>query len=407
MEKFFLCAECARRFFAQGPIASAEGEGCFICRGSLRALPQLLESALAQSSQFGWSTFSVASSFPRAALINEAEVATSFLPGQWTSIKNDVNAKLAEGIAKATGKINNQRSADASFEFDFGAAKAKARPMPLYIHGRYLKLSRSHCQSRWHCSECGGKGSRAAKGGKARKGGRAQGECGGAAASGAGEECESCGGSGMNYPSVEEEIGRLLAPAFCASGCTLHASGREDVDVRCLGTGRPFVAELSSPKKRTADLQALEAQSQKNESVRAVGLRMVRKDFIGSVCSSHFEKEYAAAVSAERALSEADASKLSSLSGTTLEQRTPQRVLSRRADMLRRRAIRKILAEPLPGGRLKLRILAEAGTYIKEFINSDAGRTKPSVSSLLCCQAKCDELDVVAIRDYFLETVRG
>jgi len=30
---------------------------------------------------------------------------------------------------------------------------------------------------------------------------------------------------------------------------TLHASGREDLDVRMLGTGRPFIIELKNCKK--------------------------------------------------------------------------------------------------------------------------------------------------------------
>jgi len=29
----------------------------------------------------------------------------------------------------------------------------------------------------------------------------------------------------------------------------LHASGREDVDVRMLGKGRPFILEIVSPKR--------------------------------------------------------------------------------------------------------------------------------------------------------------
>ena len=65
-----------------------------------------------------------------------------------------------------------------------------------------------------------------------------------------------------------------------------------------------------------------------------------------------------------------------------------------------------INASPVPGGKLKLHILAEAGTYIKEFIHSDDGRTTPSVSSVLKCCAACDSLDVVGIHDYFLETVK-
>ena len=357
--------------------AAERGEDCFICQGALASLPSLVESALSQSGGFEWETFSVSSSFSRAMLMREAEAVAHVLPGQCTSIKNSANSELSGKIAKATGKKNDQRFADASFEFDFTSKKAVSRPMQLYVHGHYIKLARGFCQSRWHCSECGGKG------------------------------CDSCKGSGMNYPSVEEEIGKTLIPAFGASGCTLHASGREDVDVRCLGNGRPFVMELSSPKKRSADLPSLEREFQKNESVRAAGLRIVRKNFIDSVCNSHFEKEYEAIVSADRALTAKDAKKIDGLSGTALNQHTPTRVLARRTDMLRVRTVYKISAQAIGDGKLKLHILAEAGTYIKEFIHSDNGRTTPSVSSSLNCLAACDSLDVVAIRDYFLETVEG
>ena len=37
-----------------------------------------------------------------------------------------------------------------------------------------------------------------------------------------------------------------------------HASGREDIDARMLGTGRPFVVEISKPKKRILDLKKIE-----------------------------------------------------------------------------------------------------------------------------------------------------
>jgi tRNA pseudouridine synthase 10 len=204
---------------------------------------------------------------------------------------------------------------------------------------------------------------------------------------------------------VEDEIGSVLSRAFCAGKCTLHASGREDVDVRTIGTGRPFVMELASPKKRSADLAAIEAEMEGNRNVRAVGLRIVPKHFVDAVCNSHFEKEYSALVCADRPLTAADASKAEKLSGALLFQQTPNRVLSRRTDMCRRRRIFRISASALPGGKLRLSILAEAGTYIKEFISGDGGRTKPSLSSVLSCNASCEELDVVRIYDYFLQTL--
>ena len=376
MAQFLLCSGCRTRFKQNSAVGDAPNPAaCHICAGALSTLPALVSSALLQSSSFEWGSFSISSSFAKKTLVREQEVADFFQPGEFTSMKNAVNSELARSISKATGKQNDARNPDAIFGFNFISGKAVAKPASIYVFGHYAKLSRQHCQSRWHSSDCGGRG------------------------------CNSCGGSGRNYPSVEDELGQALLPAFGASGCTLHASGREDVDVRMLGTGRPFVMEISSPKKRKPDLQAVESSLAGSPSVRAVGLRIVGKHFLDAVCNSHFEKEYSALVSADRPLTAADAKEIESLSGQIILQQTPKRVLSRRADLERKRKIISISAEACDGGKLRLRITAEAGTYIKELISSDSGRTKPSISALLGCSAACDELDVVAIHDYFLDTV--
>lgn len=377
MEKFLLCKFCFSRFKKKDATTriSAGENGCFICQGLSGLLPSIVKSAVQQSSSFEWGTFSVSTSFPRSVLAREEQVADHFAPGEFSVLKNSINALAIAAISSQTGKKNSQRFADAIFSLDFISKSSKALPTPVYIFGHYQKLSRKHCQSRWHCSECGGKG------------------------------CPSCGGSGQNYPSVEEEIGRVLQPLFGAASATLHASGREDVDVRMLSSGRPFVMELKNPKKRDADLKAAEAAFASNPSVRALGLRAAPPFFIDAVCSSHFEKEYSALIAADRPLTKQDAAKAESLSGTMLFQQTPNRVLGRRADLERRRKVLSIAASQIKGGKLRLCILAEAGTYIKELISGDEGRTKPSLSSLLGCRAACEELDVVRIRDYFLETL--
>ena len=48
---------------------------------------------------------------------------------------------------------------------------------------------------------------------------------------------------------------------------------------------------------------------------------------------------------------------------------------------------------------------AQAGTYIKEFVHSDEGRTAPSLGTLLGCTvpAQILELDVLEIHMPFLE----
>lgn len=376
MARFSLCSPCASRFGGYGGIGvAANGGGCHICRGALRGLDALVDGAVEQARLFEWGTFSVASSFPSEVFVREEEVAAFAAPGRFTSLKNYVNSALVEKIASATGKETARRYADAAFEFDFVSGKAFVRPSAVYVYGHYLKLSRKHCQSRWHCSECGGAG------------------------------CAACKGSGQNYPSVEDEIGKVLLAAFAGKECVLHASGREDVDVRSLGNGRPFVMEIKAPKKRGADLRALEKKLSENPDVKAVGLRLVRQNFVDAVCNSHFDKEYSALISADRPLSEKDARLLEGLTGAFLFQQTPNRVLARRADLERKRRVYAVSAKEEPGGRLRLRIFAEAGTYIKELIHSDGGRTRPSVSEMLGCKAVCEELDVIGIRDYFLETI--
>lgn len=378
MRFFPLCARCLPRFGKNLRIrASRRDSECHICGGLLSKTPELISLALAAAKQggFGWDTFAVSSSFPKKILVREQDAADFSRPGDFTSLKNKANAELSAGMARLTGKGATPKNPDVVFEFDFIKGASRAKPTQVFVHGHYLKLSRAHCQSRWHCSSCKGRG------------------------------CPDCKGSGMNYPSVEEELGRVLCRAFSAESCILHASGREDVDVRAIGTGRPFVMEISNPKKRSADFAALEKEFAGNPAVQARGMRLVRKEFIDAVCGSHFEKEYSAIIGADRPLTAADAKKIETLSGQTLDQQTPTRVAHRRADLTRKRKVFSLCAEPLEGGKLRLTILAEAGTYIKELISSDNGRTKPSVAELLSCKAICEQLDVIAIHDFFLETV--
>ena len=63
------------------------------------------------------------------------------------------------------------------------------------------------------------------------------------------------GGKRLSDLSVEEIIVSSILPYFKVSeSCvTFMASGREDVDVRCLGKGRPFVLEIMNTTKTILD----------------------------------------------------------------------------------------------------------------------------------------------------------
>ena len=88
-----------------------------------------------------------------------------------------------------------------------------------------------------------------------------------------------------------------------------------------------------------------------------------------------------------------------SLGGISIAQRTPQRVSHRRADKERIRTVEKLEAELLSPTEAVIDITAEAGTYIKEFVHSDDGRTVPSIAGKLGVKCEVKTLDVLEIID--------
>lgn len=76
-----------------------------------------------------------------------------------------------------------------------------------------------------------------------------------------------------------------------------------------------------------------------------------------------------------------------------VNQRTPIRVLHRRSNMIRTRKVLTCQAERIDDHYFRLHLSTEAGTYVKEFVHGDLGRTKPSISTLLGCPTDILELD--------------
>jgi tRNA pseudouridine synthase 10 len=72
-------------------------------------------------------------------------------------------------------------------------------------------------------------------------------------------------------------------------------------------------------------------------------------------------------------------------------------VAHRRADRIRKREVSAIRVKKVEGKRLVVEIQAEAGTYVKELVSGDSGRTRTSFSSLTGKNCKCIELDVIRV----------
>lgn len=95
-------------------------------------------------------------------------------------------------------------------------------------------------------------------------------------------------GKRMKEDSLEEIVTRELVPYFrpltfgdAQSGkVTFMASGREDVDVRCLGKGRPFVIEITNANKcklPTAVAADVEKRVDQSKQVSVRYLQLVKR----------------------------------------------------------------------------------------------------------------------------------
>lgn len=375
--EYQLCQLCAERHQKHPRAAKAKSpENCFICGGIFSQTEELCRSALktAGEQKFEWADFSVQTTIPRKILVREEELFDEDLNFA-ISAKNQLNRIAGDFIANLSGKPYVAQNAQMIFRIDFTLAKARAEPQALFFFTRYRKLSRNYCQHLWVCGKCRGRG------------------------------CKACESKGENYPSVEGAIKEFFAPAFGASDVQLHASGREDVDVITEGSGRPCIIEIIHPRQRSIDAVRISEALAKKHPIELLEIRACRPSYVESVCTSHFEKEYKVLIDAGRDVSLSEIEAIVARSPLMLNQRTPTRVAQRRADLVRKRRVLSMRLLSHSGSEFTLSLRTDAGTYIKEFVNGDNGRTVPSISSILNSPSKCKQLNVTHIYDDFVGTL--
>ncbi|DAZ99332.1 TPA: hypothetical protein N0F65_005183 [Lagenidium giganteum] len=236
---------------------------------------------------------------------------------------------------------------------------------PVYVQGRYLKYKRGLSQTPWVLE-----------------------------------------GTRMGSSSVEECIGDVALPFFKGRSYKFHTAGREDVDVRMLGNGRPFILEIiDATRANIADdewQQIEDAVNKANEGVVAIRqVKMSTKEYFAGLQAGADSKKktYCCVVWTAGELTPEAVAKLDSIHDLTIQQQTPIRVLHRRTLMTRPKIIHAAKCEVLNKHYMLLRLTTSAGTYVKEFVHGDRGRTVPNVSSILGCGADILQLDVESLID--------
>ena len=242
---------------------------------------------------------------------------------------------------------------------------------PVFIKGRYTKLSREIPQTIWPCRMCHGKG------------------------------CPRCNGTGKMYQtSVQEIIGDIALEMCQGNEHFFHGMGREDIDALCLGEGRPFVLEISQPKKRDIDLDELEMLANQSDLAHYHGLQFTERAEVQRTKTATPSKTYRVTVKADSKVNKERVVEVAlSFKNVHLNQRTPKRVEHRRADLVRDREILWVEAEVTGDDTFNLTLETESGTYVKEFVSGDDGRCVPSFSQALGIQCYVQTLDVIAINN--------
>ncbi|XP_024252384.1 tRNA pseudouridine synthase Pus10 [Oncorhynchus tshawytscha] len=203
--------------------------------------------------------------------------------------------------------------------------------------------------------------------------------------------------------SVEELIAAPLFSSFRAEGFNFSSSGREDVDVRTLGNGRPFALELLNPHRarfNKAEVRQLqETINQSSDKIRVRDLQIVSRDAMGHMKEGEEDKtkSYTALIWTQKAINKDDITFLEETKELKLAQKTPLRVLHRRPLAVRERVIHTMSTCFLDTHHFHLKLLTQAGTYIKEFVHGDFGRTKPNLCDLLKTETDILELDVDSV----------
>ncbi|WP_457742687.1 tRNA pseudouridine(54/55) synthase Pus10 [Thermococcus sp.] len=329
-----------------------EPEECELCHNVFEKIPELVEKMKEMSEGIEFETFLVGSRFPEEIKEKEKTIWEDFGIDSAEPINREFNRELGKAFGKTTGK-DTSKNPDVVFIVEPFSGKIELQINPVYVYGRYRKLVRGIPQT--------------------------------------------------PLPGFKDSIASIICRAFSKAfdgKCVFKGAGREDVDVRTLGNGRPFIVEVKKPRRRRVDLKKIAKEINESRKVEVLNLRFVSAKEAEEVLTKKHRKEYLALVLVEESVTPDEAKEVEKkLRGLEIHQRTPWRVRKARADKVRVKKVYEAEARWIDEKHFELRLVTDGGLYIKELISGDKGRTKPSVSDLLGKRAWCERLDVLNVLD--------
>lgn len=380
-----LCDSCLGRLFgkmghgytneergrAARAVAAVPSGDCWLCGGLTSRFGGLADLVVRKLEPWEFDTFRIGSKIDSEVAAREESLWSELGLTGPEPLKAEVNREVGKRVSDHVRKEPDLANPDIVAVVDTAFDHVDLQINPLYLRGRYRKLVRGVPQTRWPCRRCQGKG------------------------------CARCGGTGKMYPtSVEEVIAAEVMRESGGTGHALHGMGREDVDARMLGRGRPFIVEIKEPRKRRVDLAAALARINASRIVGVDTLAPAKGSDVVAVKEDRAAKTYRVFFRMVPPVDEAKLKKtLPVLVLEPIAQRTPERVVHRRADTTRHRRLLAAEVVGVDGDRAEIRVTAEAGTYVKEWVHGDHGRTRPSLAERLGVACEVLELDVLDVHD--------
>jgi tRNA pseudouridine synthase 10 len=323
---------------------------CIVCGGIFKGLKKKVNEIEKAVAGYDFKTVLIGTILPDDLLLKEQEVWGKVGVEFCEPLKSEVNRELGKAVAERLGKDVDKKAPDVNVVYDFKEKRPVVNVRPVFIYGKYRKLVRGIPQTEWK--------------------------------------------NKVFETSVQGVIEKPLLKALKGEKSSFHGAGREDIDARCLGW-RPFVIEIKEPRKRAMKLAKAGEAIKKSKMVEVKGLRMADRMDIRDAKSARYDKKYRLRVEFESKIEGIE--RVMELKGAQVAQKTPTRVMRRRADKTRKRLIKDITYKVLGQNKLEMTVTTEAGLYVKELVSGDGGRTQPNVSELINNKVKNIELDVIRI----------
>ncbi|MFB6121108.1 MAG: tRNA pseudouridine(54/55) synthase Pus10 [Halobacteriaceae archaeon] len=363
------------------PYEAPDARDCWVCEGLTDRYDEWAERVVDAVAGVEFETYQVGSRVPPLLAENDRLLRedAGLDDDAGEELKSEMNREVGKRVGQATGAEVDFERPDVLALCNVERGDVDVQVNPAFVYGRYRKLERGIPQTEWPCRECGGSGKQLGDDGE--------------------EDCDHCGGSGYLYDrSVEELVAPHVREVMDGDEAVFHGAGREDVDAKMLGTGRPFVVEVKEPRFRSPDVDALEDAINDEDGVAVSDLELATYEMVERVKGLDARKTYRADVAFDAPVTETDlANAIADLDGTTVAQETPTRVDHRRAAKTRERTVYDISAELVDERHAVVELTGEGGLYVKELVSGDEGRTKPSLAGLLGCHATVTALDVLDV----------